>query len=174
MEGESSGFTDKAVSQNVRLLGCICKTCKNCDNDGGWVCRAFTDKAVSQNVRLLGCICKTCKNCDDDGGWVCRAFTSDLVFMHARHSNLGLARTVYKHCIWPYIWRFSCQKYRIYTVYIWFWPTILKSDGCTGEIRRMHSNQTDALKSDALNSDALKSDALKSSAALEKNGTQMV
>jgi hypothetical protein len=25
-------FTDKAISQNVRLLGCICKTCKNCDD----------------------------------------------------------------------------------------------------------------------------------------------
>jgi hypothetical protein len=27
-----TGSTDKAVSQNVRLLGCIYKTCKNCDN----------------------------------------------------------------------------------------------------------------------------------------------
>jgi hypothetical protein len=36
----------------------------------------------------------------------------------------GLARTVYIHHIWPYIWWFPCQKYRIYTVYIWFWPTL--------------------------------------------------
>ena len=26
--------------------------------------------------------------------------------------------------IWLYIWRFPCQKYRIYTVYIWFWPSL--------------------------------------------------
>ena len=38
---------------------------------------------------------------------------------------LGLARTVYIHRIWPYIWWFPCQKYRIHTVYIWFWPTQL-------------------------------------------------
>ena len=43
--------------------------------------------------------------------------------------NLGLARTVYIHRIWPYIWWFSCQKYRIYTVYIWFWPTLDILDG---------------------------------------------
>ena len=24
--------TDKAISENMRLLGCVCKTCKNCDN----------------------------------------------------------------------------------------------------------------------------------------------
>jgi hypothetical protein len=36
----------------------------------------------------------------------------------------GLARTVYIHRIRPYIWWFPCQKYRIYTVYIWFWPTL--------------------------------------------------
>jgi len=37
---------------------------------------------------------------------------------------VGLARTVYIHRIWPYIWWFSCQNYRIYTVYIWYWPTL--------------------------------------------------
>jgi len=37
---------------------------------------------------------------------------------------LGLARTVYMHRIWPYIWGVPCQKYRIYTVYIWYWPTL--------------------------------------------------
>ena len=31
---------------------------------------------------------------------------------------------IYAHRIWPYIWWFPCQKYRIYTVYIWFWPTL--------------------------------------------------
>jgi hypothetical protein len=29
---------------------------------------------------------------------------------------IGLARTVYVHHIWPYVWRFLCQKYRIHTV----------------------------------------------------------
>ena len=43
---------------------------------------------------------------------------------------LGLARTVCIHRIWPYIWWFSCQKYRIYTVYIWFWPTLLIHNVC--------------------------------------------
>jgi hypothetical protein len=37
---------------------------------------------------------------------------------------VGLARTVYIHRIWPYIWWNPCQKYRIHTVYIWFWPTL--------------------------------------------------
>jgi len=37
---------------------------------------------------------------------------------------IGLTRTKYIHRIWPYIWWFPCQKYRIYTVYIWFWPTL--------------------------------------------------
>jgi hypothetical protein len=37
---------------------------------------------------------------------------------------LGLARTVYVHRIRPYTWWFPCQKCRIYTVYIWFWPIL--------------------------------------------------
>ena len=37
---------------------------------------------------------------------------------------IGLARTVYIHRIWPYIWWFPCQNYRLYTVYVWFWPTL--------------------------------------------------
>jgi len=67
---------------------------------------------------------------------------------------VGLARTVFVHRIWPYIWWFPCQKYRVYTVYtckcmvlanstelivrvgqnricalyipinLWFWPTL--------------------------------------------------
>ena len=50
-------------------------------------------------------------------------FLSSLLYT----SCLGLARTVYIHRIWPYIWSFSCQKYRIYTVYVWLWPTLLMS-----------------------------------------------
>jgi len=41
---------------------------------------------------------------------------SDVYFCSRKY--VGLARTVYMHCIWPYIWWFPCQKYRIYTVYI--------------------------------------------------------
>ena len=38
--------------------------------------------------------------------------------------HVGLARAVYIHRIWPYIWWSPCQNYRIYTVYIWIWPTL--------------------------------------------------
>jgi len=38
--------------------------------------------------------------------------------------HIGLARTVYIHRIWPCIRWFPCQKYRIYTVYVWLWPTL--------------------------------------------------
>ena len=41
-------------------------------------------------------------------------------------SCLGLAKTVLlMHRIWPYIWWIPCQRYRICTVYIWFWPTLV-------------------------------------------------
>ena len=40
---------------------------------------------------------------------------------------LGLARSVHMHRTWPYSWWFPCRKHRIYTVYIWFWPTLLIS-----------------------------------------------
>jgi len=43
----------------------------------------------------------------------------------ANDSSLGLARTVYIHRIWPYIWWSPSHKYRIYTLYVWFWPTLL-------------------------------------------------
>ena len=32
---------------------------------------------------------------------------------------LGLANAVFIQCTWPYIWWFPCQKYRIYTPYIY-------------------------------------------------------
>jgi len=31
---------------------------------------------------------------------------------------IGLARTVYIHRIWPYIWWFSCPKYRVHTLHM--------------------------------------------------------
>jgi len=39
-------------------------------------------------------------------------------------TSTGLVRTEYTHCIWPSIWWFPCQKHCLYTVYIWFWPTL--------------------------------------------------
>ena len=44
--------------------------------------------------------------------------------IHIDGVYIGLVRTVYIQRIWPYIRWFPCQKYRIYTVYIWFWPTL--------------------------------------------------
>ena len=44
--------------------------------------------------------------------------------MSAQLSCVGLARTLYMHRTGPYIWWFPGQKYRICTVYIWFWPTL--------------------------------------------------
>jgi hypothetical protein len=38
---------------------------------------------------------------------------------HYDHTCLGFGKTVHVHRIWPYIWWFPCQKYRIYTVYIY-------------------------------------------------------
>jgi hypothetical protein len=35
-----------------------------------------------------------------------------------------LARTVYIRIYTPYTWWFLSQKYRMYTVYIWFWPSL--------------------------------------------------
>jgi hypothetical protein len=39
-------------------------------------------------------------------------------------TTVGLARTVYIQRVRPYIWWFPCQKYHIYTVYIWLCPTL--------------------------------------------------
>ena len=39
-------------------------------------------------------------------------------------SPAPLARTVYIRRIWPYIWWFPYEKYSVFTVYIWFWPTL--------------------------------------------------
>jgi len=56
---------------------------------------------------------------DSLGTWLGLART-----VYIRRIFVGLARTVYIHRICPYIWWYPCQKYRIYTVYIWFWPTL--------------------------------------------------
>ena len=41
------------------------------------------------------------------------------VILHCNNCNhcIGLARTVYLHCIWPYVWWSPCKKYRMHTVY---------------------------------------------------------
>jgi hypothetical protein len=44
------------------------------------------------------------------------------------HLCVGLARAVYMHVLWPHIWWFPCQEYCIYTVNIWFWPTLVMSN----------------------------------------------
>ena len=58
-------------------------------------------------------------------GFFCRCHKSNTTpIIIAIFTCVGLARTVYIHRIWPYFWWFSCQKYRIYTVYLWFWLTL--------------------------------------------------
>jgi hypothetical protein len=60
------------------------------------------------------------------------------------HIFIGLARTVYIHRIWQYLWWFPCQKYRIYTAYIWFWPTLhinmyINGNVCTVILAETHA-----------------------------------
>jgi len=61
--------------------------------------------------------------------WTRRQWDTLLMRCAAHFSSfqdacLGLARTVYMHRIWPCTWWSPCQKYRIYTVYTWFWPIL--------------------------------------------------
>jgi hypothetical protein len=44
-------FTDKAISQNVRLLGCVRKTCTKCDNDCCTIFVAPTKKPLERDKR---------------------------------------------------------------------------------------------------------------------------
>ena len=59
-----------------------------------------------------------------------RFWTTRLIFLLLQVPQLLVSRVslkrihVYTHHIWPYIWWFPCQNYRIYTVHIWFWPTL--------------------------------------------------
>ena len=43
-----------------------------------------------------------------------------------------MARTVFIHRVLPYVWSFSCRKYRICTVYVWFWLTLVINGSCHG------------------------------------------
>ena len=56
---------------------------------------------------------------------VCEVSCRWCLDLHLIRLLLGLARTVNINRIWPWIWWFPCQKHRIYTVYIWFWPTLV-------------------------------------------------
>ena len=56
--------------------------------------------------------------------WTCTLTLSRA--LHHLVSCIGLAKTVFVRRLWPYIWWFSSQKHRMYTVYIWFWPTLVK------------------------------------------------
>jgi hypothetical protein len=40
-----------------------------------------------------------------------------------RYANRVCQNRICMHRIWPYIWWYPCQ-YRLYTVYVWFWPTL--------------------------------------------------
>ena len=44
---------------------------------------------------------------------------------------LGLARTVYTHRIWPYVWWFPCYKYHMYTVYTYKCMVLANPTNCT-------------------------------------------
>jgi len=46
------------------------------------------------------------------------------VTSQAQNISVGLAKTVYIRIYTPYTWWFLSQKYRMYTVYIWFWPSL--------------------------------------------------
>jgi len=51
--------------------------------------------------------------------------------------------------IWPYIWWFLCQKCRLYTVCIWFWPTLhttSKTCECCCGVLPCHSSRQKRLK----------------------------
>jgi len=58
-------------------------------------------------------------------GSVCSVVLYRCCFLFVLHTKwVELARTVCARRIWPYIWWLPCQKYRMYTVQIWFWPTL--------------------------------------------------
>jgi len=67
------------------------------------------------------CAVAFCAGARKDGSWLGAAaawpalpprWASHLLFV-------GLAKTVYMHNKWPYIWWFPCQKYRMYTIFIY-------------------------------------------------------
>jgi len=98
------------------------------------------------NCKCFGCICVHFKMCGYRR-WIpcvaCPCRHWDRLVPHKVFqkplipdwSCLGLARTVYIHRIWPYIWWFPCQRYHIYTVYIWFWPTLIMLHTLAGNTR---------------------------------------
>ena len=54
---------------------------------------------------------------------------------------VGLARAVYMHHEWQYIWWFPCQKFCVCTVYVWFWPALLLCLKLSSYDWRLHPEQ---------------------------------
>jgi len=76
----------------------------------------------SQRMHIMGSLCSRVFMWTKYGNTAYAYYLCSRVFMWTKY--VGLARTVNIHCIWPYIWLIPCKKYRICTVYIWFWPTL--------------------------------------------------
>jgi hypothetical protein len=70
----------------------------------------------NENVSVCFCVCACARVCDVNS--VRALFTSN------RSCICTVGQIIYRHCIRPYIWWVPCQKYRVYTVYIRFWPTL--------------------------------------------------
>jgi len=104
----------------ARVCACVCACVYVCALVYARVC-----VCSSMYAPVLLCV-HTCMQGRPYPQTTCRA-------MFAYRRNVGLARTVYIHRIWPYIWWIPCQKYRIYSVYIWFWSTLMKRDLWVGE-----------------------------------------
>jgi hypothetical protein len=63
---------------------------------------------------------QTLLSCEPLNLW---SVTSDRQPLRPR-GLIKLARTVFMHRMWPYIWCLPCQRYCTRTVCVWFWPTL--------------------------------------------------
>ena len=75
-------------------------------------------------LRKWDCFPYPFQNFSYEKSWTRRIFVGLARTVYVRRVWLGLVRTVYTHRIRPYNWWFPRQQYRIYTVHIWFWPTL--------------------------------------------------
>ena len=87
---------------------------------------------VSDELNVARCVRWACVSKLYGHLTICLYESITFVWVVSNCLFVGLARTVYIHRIWPYIWWIPCQKYRIHTVYIWFWPTLFVCDRGTG------------------------------------------
>jgi len=111
-----------AAKQVRRLSLCAAQIVCECDTIQGCIL-----KSVLAYHAVHACHVHSCGPGLNEG-------TQKCVYMACEHKIVGLARTVYTQRIWPYVWWFPCQKYRIYTVYTYTWmvlaiPTDLSSSG---------------------------------------------